>query len=294
VIPAPFEYERPASLDAALASLAAFVQDGTSARAIAGGQSLLPLMKLRLARPDRLVDIGRFDELRGVRHLDNGVLVIGALTTWSALLDDPDVMAWDLLRDAITTIGDVQVRNRGTIGGSIGHADPASDIAAAILALGAEVEARSIRGTRAIPAAALYVGPFATALAPDELITEVRIPAASPGLGSAYVAVQHPASGYPVAGVAAIVGRRGDGDGPVDVCAIGVTGVGEMPYRATAVEQAILGGAPPQVAAAHTSSGQRVLSDPYSDREYRAAMASVMAQRAVEQATARAGDRDPV
>jgi len=294
VIPAPFEYERPASLDAALASLAAFVQDGTSARAIAGGQSLLPLMKLRLARPDRLVDIGRFDELRGVRHLDNGVLVIGPLTTWSALLDDPDVMAWELLRDAIPTIGDVQVRNRGTIGGSIGHADPASDIAAAILALGAELEVRSIRGTRAIPAAALYAGPFATTLAPDELITEVRIPAASPRLGSAYVAVQHPASGYPVAGVAAIVGRRGEADGPVDVCALGVTGVGEMPYRATAVEQAILGGAPPQVAAAHTSSGQRVLSDPYADREYRAAMASVMAQRAVEQATARAGDRDPV
>jgi carbon-monoxide dehydrogenase medium subunit len=291
MIPASFAYERPTSLEAALEALAA---SAGMARALAGGQSLLPLMKLRVARPERLVDIGRFEELRGIRRSEDGGLTIGSLTTWSALLDDPDVMAWSLLRDAIPTIGDVQVRNRGTVGGSLAHADPASDIAAAMLAIGATVEVRSVRSTRTVPVAELYVGPFATTLAPDELITAIHVPALSSRVGSAYVAVQHPASGFPVAGVAAIVGRRNAGTGPLDTCAIGVTGVGEMPYRATAVEEAILDGAPPQVAAAHTSSGQRVLSDPYADREYRAAMASVMAQRAIEQATARATRREPV
>jgi aerobic carbon-monoxide dehydrogenase medium subunit len=287
MIPAAFAYERPTSLEAALEVLAA---SAGAARALAGGQSLLPLMKLRVARPERLVDIGRFEELRGVRRSRDGGLAIGSLTTWSALLDDPDVMAWSLLRDAIPTIGDVQVRNRGTLGGSLAHADPASDIAAAILALAADLEIRSVRGTRTVPAAELYAGPFATTLAPDELITEIRVPARSSGRGSAYLAVQHPASGYPIAGVAVLVGASG-GDDPPDICRVALTGVGEMPYRATAVEEAILDGAPPQVAAAHAAAGQRVLTDPYADRDYRAAMARVMVERALAQAIARAADR---
>jgi carbon-monoxide dehydrogenase medium subunit len=287
MIPASFAYERPTSLEAALEALAA---SAGMARALAGGQSLLPLMKLRVARPERLVDIGRFEELRGIRRSEDGGLTIGSLTTWSALLDDPDVMAWSLLRDAIPTIGDVQVRNRGTIGGSLAHADPASDIAAAILALAADLEIRSVRGDRTVPAAELYAGPFATTLAPDELITEIQVPAGSSGRGSAYLAVQHPASGYPIAGVAVLIGASG-GDDPPDICRVAVTGVGEMPYRATAVEEAILDGAPPQVAAAHAAAGQRVLTDPYADRDYRAAMARVMVERALAQATARAADR---
>jgi aerobic carbon-monoxide dehydrogenase medium subunit len=287
MIPAAFAYERPTSLEAAFEVLAA---SAGAARALAGGQSLLPLMKLRVARPERLVDIGRFEELRGIRRSEDGGLAIGSLTTWSALLDDPGVMAWSLLRDAIPTIGDVQVRNRGTIGGSLAHADPASDIAAAILALAADLEIRSVRGTRTVPAAELYAGPFATTLAPDELITEIRVPARSSGRGSAYLAVQHPASGYPIAGVAVLVGASG-GDDPPDICRVALTGVGEMPYRATAVEEAILDGAPPQVAAAHAAAGQRVLTDPYADRDYRAAMARVMVERALAQAIARAADR---
>jgi aerobic carbon-monoxide dehydrogenase medium subunit len=287
MIPAAFAYERPTSLEVALEVLAA---SAGAARALAGGQSLLPLMKLRVARPERLVDIGRFEELRGVRRSRDGGLAIGSLTTWSALLDDPDVMAWSLLRDAIPTIGDVQVRNRGTLGGSLAHADPASDIAAAILALAADLEIRSVRGTRTVPAAELYAGPFATTLAPDELITEIRVPARASGRGSAYLAVQHPASGYPIAGVAVLVGASG-GDDPPDICRVALTGVGEMPYRATAVEEAILDGAPPQVAAAHAAAGQRVLTDPYADRDYRAAMARVMVERALAQAIARAADR---
>jgi carbon-monoxide dehydrogenase medium subunit len=285
VIPARFEYERPATLDDALRTLES---GGGAGRAIAGGQSLLPLMKLRLARPERLVDIGRLEELRGVRRLDDGRLAIGALTTWSELLADERVMAYGLLRDAIPTIGDVAVRNRGTIGGSLAHADPAADIAAPMLALDAELVVRSAAGERELAVGELFVGPFTTTLAPGELITEVRLPAGSPGFGSAYVAVTHPASGYPIAGAAAVLGRVGRSDGPWDACAIGVTGVGERPYRATGAASAVLVGTGFREAVATVAAGQRVLSDPYADREYRSAMAAVVARRALEAAAARA------
>jgi carbon-monoxide dehydrogenase medium subunit len=284
VIPAPFAYERPDSLDEALRALAG--GDGTT-RVIAGGQSLLPLMKLRLARPDRLVDIGRFDELRGVRELAGGGLAIGALTTWAELLDDPRVMAWGALADAIPTIGDVQVRNRGTIGGSVAHADPASDIAAPLLALAAELTVRSVHGERRVPIGEVYAGPFMTTLAPGELITEVRLPAPDARLGSAYVALPHPASGYPVAGVAAVV-VRGSRGGPPERCAAAVTGVAETPFRALAVEEALLAGRSLAEAAALAATGVRALSDPYADREYRTAMAAVMAERALRAAMDRA------
>jgi carbon-monoxide dehydrogenase medium subunit len=268
VIPAPFEYERPTSLDAALRHL---TERAGAARALAGGQSLIPLMKLRLARPERLVDIGRFEELRGVRPQADGGLAIGALTTWAALLESTETMERGALADAIPTIGDVQVRNRGTIGGSLAHADPASDIAAAMLALDAELIVRSSRRERSLRALELFLGPFLTVLEPDELITEVRLPAVVAGSASAYVAVPHPASGYPVAGVAAVVTRGGA------VVALAATGVGETPYRASADESV-----------GSIAAGQRVLSDPYADRDYRAAMAVVVAGRAIERATARA------
>ena len=285
MIPARFEYERPATLDEALRALAS---GNGSARAIAGGQSLLPVMKLRLARPERLVDIGRLEALRGVRRLDDGRLAIGALTTWSELLADRRVMAYGLLRDAIPTIGDVAVRNRGTLGGSLAHADPAADIAGPMLALDAELVVRSTTGERTLAATELFLGPFTTALAPGELITEVRLPAGSPTFGSAYVAVTHPASGYPIAGVAAVLGRIGRTEGPWDACAVGVTGVGERPYRATGVEDAVLSGTAFGEAVAAVAAGQRGLSDPYADREYRLAMAVVVARRALAAAADRA------
>jgi aerobic carbon-monoxide dehydrogenase medium subunit len=278
VIPAAFAYERPATLAEACALLA---DAGGSARPIAGGQSLLPLMKLRLARPERLVDIGRFEELRGVRRLDHGRLAIGALTTWAELLADGRVTVYGLLGDAIPTIGDVQVRNRGTMAGSLAHADPASDIAAPMLALDAELVVTSGHGERVVAMRDLVVGPFATSLAPGELITEIRLPGGRPDVGSAYVALPHPASGYPVAGVAAIVGP--------DLIAVAVTGVGERPYRAEAVEAALGGGASPAEAVRGIAEGQQVLSDPYADRTYRAAMAEVMAGRALAAAMRRAG-----
>ncbi len=288
MIPTSFEYVRAATLDDALAMLGE--GDGTT-RAIAGGQSLLPLMKLRLARPERLVDIGRLEELRGVRRLDDGRLGIRALTTWSELLADDRVMAYGLLRDVIPTIGDVAIRNRGTIGGSLGHADPAADIAAPMLALDAELVVRSAGAERTLPVGELFAGPFATTLAHGELITEIRLPVGSPTFGSAYVAVTHPASGYPIAGAAAVLGHLAAGSGSSgswDVCHIGITGVGEQPYRASATEAAVLSGTAFGDAVAPIAEGQRTLADPYADREYRSAMASLVARRALEAAAERA------
>jgi carbon-monoxide dehydrogenase medium subunit len=277
VIPAAFDYARAASLDEALQLVAG---GDPSIRVLAGGQSLIPLMKLRLARPERLIDLGRLDELRGVRDLDDGGLAIGALTTWSALLEDARVARYGALADVLPMIGDVQVRNRGTLGGSLAHADPASDIAAPALALGMQVVARSAaRGERTIPLEDLFAGPFATTLEPDEILIEVRVPAPSPSSVSAYAALPQPASGYPIAGVAVVVGDA--------VCRIGVTGVGEQPYRAVDVERAILAGDAIADAARSIAADQRVAADIHADRDYRTAMAAVMTRRAFEAANRR-------
>ena len=283
--PAPFAYSRPDSLDEALAMIA--VGD-PSIRVLAGGQSLIPLMKLRLARPERLVDVGRLPELRAIRDLPGGGIAIGALTTWAALLEDPRIGAFGALADAIPVIGDVQVRNRGTIGGSLAHADPASDIAAPALALQLELVARSAaRGERTIAIDAFFAGPFATVLEPDEMLVEIRVPAAARSAASAYVALPQPASGYPIAGVAvSLVPATGGG---YSACTIGVTGVGEQPYRAVDVEAAILAGAPIQDATRTIATGQRVAADIHADRDYRTAMAPVMARRALAAASARLG-----
>ena len=285
MIPAAFAYARATTLADALARLAA---SNGAARPIAGGQSLVPLLKLRLVRPERLLDISRLDELRGVRRLPDGSISIGALATWAELLRDESVLAHDAMADALPLIGDVQIRNRGTLGGSLAHADPAADVAAAFLALDGWVTVMSVRGERTIAANELFRGPFQTALEPDELLTEVRLPAVAMGHGSAYRALPQPASGYPIAGVAAALGRdAGAPDATWAACRIGVTGVGEMPYRARAVEAAVLAGTPFAQAVEAIADGQRVASDIHADREYRAAMASVMAIRALDAAVER-------
>jgi carbon-monoxide dehydrogenase medium subunit len=290
VIPASFEYARAASLEEALKLLGD--SDGGS-RPIAGGQSLLPLMKLRLARPERLIDIGRLAELRRVCSLPDGRIAIGSLTTWTGLLEDRRVMAYGLLGDAIPRIGDVAVRNRGTIGGSLAHADPAADIVGPLLALEAEVVVRSSSAQRTLAIADLIVGPFTTSLGPGELITELQLPAPRDAFGSAYVSIDHPASGYPIAGAAAVVGRDGSGSANGSAgwaaCFVALTGVGERPYRAASVEQRVRSGSAFGEAVRGVADGQRVLSDPYADREYRAAMAEVVSRRALELAAKRAG-----
>lgn len=293
MIPAAFEYARASSVDDALALLATH---GADAKVIAGGQSLLPLMKVRLARPERLIDIGRLDALRGVRQLPDGGLAIGALTTYAELLASPSILGLALIADALPHIADVQVQNRGTIGGAIAHADPAADMPAVLLALEAEVVARSAsRGERTIPIAAFFEGAFSTALAADELLMEIRVPAPSGSYGSAYRRLEQQASGFAIAGVAAVVGRaaaggaNGDGGrGVIDDVRVAVTGVGETPYRAAAIEDALrgtsLGSADIRSAAARITTGISVQGDIHADAAYRTAMAEVMARRALEAA----------
>ncbi len=207
MIPAEFEYDRPATVAEALAILA---RNPGSAKVLAGGQSLLGLMRLRLARPERLVDIGRLDELKGIRALPDGGLAIGALATYREVLDSALATSRvPLLAMTIADIGDVQVRNRGTVVGSIAHADPASDMPAVVLALEAAIVARSSSGERIVPATSFFEGAFVTDLAEDELLTEIRIPAQPAGVGMAYRRFEQPASGYSIAGAAAVVGRTG-------------------------------------------------------------------------------------
>ena len=282
MIPAPFDYARPASLAEALGLIASA---DPSIRVLAGGQSLIPIMKLRLARPERLVDLGQLEVLRGIREAPGGGLAIGALTTWAALLSDARVRGYGVLADAIPLIGDLQVRNRGTIGGSLAHADPASDIAAPALALEVQLVVRSAaRGDRVIESGDFFIGPFATALEPDEILVEVRLPAPLAHARSAYRALPQPASGYPIAGVAVVLIGSPTASAGRERCLVGVAGVGDQPYRAVAVEQAILGGATVADAVREITAGQRVASDIHADREYRAAIAAVMARRAFEAA----------
>jgi carbon-monoxide dehydrogenase medium subunit len=287
VIPAAFDYTRPASLDEALKLLSS----GGGSKVIAGGQSLLPLLKLRLASADRLVDIGRLGELKGVKSLPDGRLSVGALTTYAELLESP-AKHYGLLGDALPTIGDVQVRNRGTVGGAIAHADPASDLPACLLALDAEVVVRSSNGERTIPITEFFQDSFETAVAEDELVTEVRLPGPRDDAGSAYASLEQPASGYAIVGVAAVV-IRSAANGPIGASAIAITGVGPVAYRASAVEKALSGsdGSAGAIAAAaaHATDGVTVNSDIHADREYRTEMARVFTVRAIEAALARLG-----
>jgi carbon-monoxide dehydrogenase medium subunit len=287
VIPAQFEYARPASVAEALGILR---DNEGGAKVLSGGYSLLPLLKLRLAAPDRLVDIGRIRELRGITERADGGLAIGALTTYRDVLDSPAAMRYRCLAEAVPNIGDVQVRNRGTVGGSIAHADPASDLPAVVLALGATLVARSSSGERSIPADQFFQGPFQTALRDDEILTEIRLPGASEAVGSAYRKLAQRASGYSIVGVAAVVARSG---GSISMAQVGVTGVGEVAYRATAVEKALIGtdGSAGSIVAAaeHASDGQTVASDIHADAEYRARMAQVFVRRAIEGALAALG-----
>ncbi|MDQ6795721.1 MAG: xanthine dehydrogenase family protein subunit M [Chloroflexota bacterium] len=286
MIPAEFGYARPKSLDDAIKLLA---KADASTKIIAGGQSLLPLMKLRLARPGRLIDIGRLAELKGVRSLPDGRVAVGALTTYAELLDSP-VKAYGLMRDALPSIGDVQVRNRGTIGGSIAHADPASDLPACLLALDVELVARSASGERTIPIKTFFEDAFQTGLRPDEILTEIRLPGPRDDAGSAYVSLEQPASGYALVGVAVVVARSAAG-GPISLARVALTGVGPVAYRAAGVEKALTGsdGSAGVLveAASHAADGVNVGVDMHADRAYRTEMAKVFTRRALEAALAR-------
>jgi carbon-monoxide dehydrogenase medium subunit len=281
MIPAAFAYERPATLDEALGLLGS---NGGS-KVLAGGQSLLPLMKLRLASPDKLIDIGRLSELKGHGPTDDGGYRMGALTTYADVLS---ATKHEFVLECVAGIGDVQVRNRGTVAGSVAHADPASDAPALGLAMDYSAVLRSARGERNVPLDGFFKGAFETDIAPDEILVTLQRPPLPAGAAGAYRRLENPASGYSMVGVCAILARD---NGAIAHARVAITGVGEVAYRAKAVESALLGSdggtAAVEAAASHATDGISVNSDIHADRGYRTAMAAVYTRRAIEAALAR-------
>jgi aerobic carbon-monoxide dehydrogenase medium subunit len=278
MIPVNFDYESPRNLSEALGLLDAH----EDAKILAGGHSLLPAMKLRLAAPPLLIDIGRIGGLNYIRESGDNI-ALGAMTTHA------EVAASKLLRSqspllalAAAQIGDTQVRNRGTIGGSLAGAHPAADYPAAVLALDAQIVATSRTGERVIPATKFFNGMFTTALRRDEIITEVRVPRTA-GEGVFYKKHHHPASGYAVVGVAVRVKTSG---GKIESAAVAVTGVSEIAYRATATENALRGKSTSAIAdaASHAVDGIDAMGDNYASAEYRRHLATVYVRRALEKA----------
>jgi carbon-monoxide dehydrogenase medium subunit len=278
-----FEYSAPANLSEALRLLG-----NGEAKALAGGMSLIPLMKLRLATPEQLVDLGRIAGLNYIRQ-DKDVIRIGATTTHydvqsSALLR----ASCPLLVETATHIGDIQVRNRGTIGGSVAHADPAADYPASLLALEARVVLVSAKSERELPIADFFVDTFTTALEPGELIREVIVPVEDQSTGTSYQKLVQPASGFAIVGIAARLRQSG---GKIAFARVGVTGLTGKPYRATNVEQALEGtaGSPADIqkAAALVAADVEANSDLNASAEYRKHLARVYTMRALAVASSR-------
>jgi len=282
----PFTYEAPATIDDAVKALGR----SRETKILAGGHSLIPLMKLGLAEPEVLVDIGRITALRDIRSED-GAIVVGALATHRSIADDSKIAATlRALAEAAASVGDLQVRSRGTIGGSLAHADPAADEPAPTLAFDATIRVIGPKGRRDIPAREYFKGTFETALAPNEIVVEIRFPAPAGRSGSAYAKFAHPASGFAIVGVAAVVGLKADGT--VERAAIGVTGAAAGPFRATAAERALVGtradASAVDAAAAKAVDGVTMLSDLTASSEFRKQLVTVHARRAVERAVERA------
>jgi aerobic carbon-monoxide dehydrogenase medium subunit len=293
MIPASFEYHAPGSVDEAIQLLGRY--DG-EAKLIAGGHSLLPMLKLRLVQPEALIDLGRIPNLRYVRP--NGQqLAVGALTTYAEIQKSTDLaQRTRVLTEAADQIADVQVRNRGTLCGSLAHADPAGDPPAVAYALDAEFQVQGAKGSRTVAVDDWFVDTLESALEPDEVLTEVRLAVPGARSGSAYRKFEQPASHYALVGVAAVVTLAEDGS--VARCRMGVTGVGPVAYRAAGVEGALTGKRPEAAAlreaASHVVDGVDVLGDLYASPDFRGHLARVFAERALAAAAARAaGQPDP-
>jgi aerobic carbon-monoxide dehydrogenase medium subunit len=267
VIPAAFEYERADSLDAAIELLGR-----EDAKVLAGGQSLIPLLRLRFARPSLLVDIGRLDDLRYVRDDGDGI-AIGALTRHSELVPDPVLgSGCAVIPHAAEYVGDPQVRHRGTIGGSIAHGDPASDLSTILLTLDADLLAHGPDGERTIAAADFFVGPFMTALGPRDVLKEIRVPKVE---SSVYLKHNRRSQDWATVGVAA---ARVDGG-----VQVGLASMGGTPLRARGVEEALAGGASPADAAERAADGAQPPADVSGSSEYRAHLARVLVRRALDE-----------
>ena len=271
MIPATFTYQRAGSVDEALDLI---TEHGDEAKFLAGGHSLVPLMKLRLAVPEVLVDIGRLGELRYIRD-DGSHIAVGALTSYHELAQSSLLAAeLPLLAHAAGRVGDPQVRHRGTIGGSLAHADPAADLPAVLLALDAVLVTRGPSGSRSIPAGEFFRGLFESVLEPDELLTEIRIPR-PPQAGWSFQKFTKRAIDWAIVGVAVQGGR------------VALVNMGQQPLRAGAVEQALAAGAPPAEAATHAAEGTSPPTDLNGDPAYRAHLARVLTARALTEAAAR-------
>jgi aerobic carbon-monoxide dehydrogenase medium subunit len=277
MIPAAFDYYAPTTVDEALGLL----REHPDAKVLAGGQSLMPALRLRLAAPDTIVDIGKVDNLRGIRD-DGDALVIGAMTPHFTVESDPLVREHaKLISLATATVGDPQIRHRGTFGGSLAHADPAADLPVVAVALDASFVIAGAGGSRTVPASEFFQGVFSTALADDELLVEVRVPKYT-GWGAHYEKFNRVAQGWSIVSVAAAV--RLDGD-RIAEARVGLGNMGSTPVRATAVEAALVGQPATadavREAAARAADGTSPVSDSNGDADYRRHLATVLTRRAV-------------
>jgi len=285
MIPTAFEYLAPTTLDEALSALSTH----EDAKILAGGHSLIPTMKLRLASPRYLIDISRISDLAYIRE-SGGQISIGAAAT-HYMVESSGLLKQKcpLLPETAAYIGDVQVRNKGTIGGSLAHADPAADWPAAVLAAGAEIRVRSSQGERTVKAEDFFVDMMTTALRPNEILTEIRIPVPPPRTGSAYEKVKQPASGFAIVGVAVQITL--DANRSCQQVQIGITGLASKAFRATGVENELKGKVVnDQVlaqAAQKAAEGVEPLSDIHASAEYRAHLARVHTRRALQRAVSR-------
>lgn len=275
-----FEYFAPTTLTEAFGLLA-----DPGAKALAGGMSLVPMMKLRMAAPEKLVDLRGIAELHSIRE-SGGVLDIGAMVTHYELESAPLVRSkCPLLAASAAAIGDVQIRNSGTLGGSVAHADPAADYPAALLALEAKVRVAGPNGERVLTFEDFVLDPFTTLLEPGELVTGVLVAVEQEGVGTHYQKHAQPASGFPMVGVAARIGLT---NGAVSFARVAVTGLSGKGYRARNVEAALLSGANPKKACEALTEGIEASSDIHASAEYRAHLARVAGARAIAKATEKA------
>ena len=283
MIPAAFDYVAPTSVDEALSALADVAED---TKVLAGGQSLIPVLRMRLNAPEKVVDLGKIEELRGIRD-DGDAIVVGAMTTYAELIDS-DLICSNaaVLCAAIEQIADPQIRRRGTIGGSLVHADPAGDVGAPILALGAEMVIRGTGGERTVPAGDFFVDLFETVVAEGELLTAIRIPKHL-GWGGHYEKFVRTAQQWSIVAVAASVKIEG---GVITDAAVGLTNMGNTPLRAAAVEEALRGQEVTAeviaAAAAHAAEGTNPPSDLNGDAAYRSHLVTVLTRRAITAAVA--------
>ena len=279
MIPAQFDYVAPDSVADAIAAL---TEGGEDAKVLAGGQSLIPVLRLRLSYPTVLVDLRKIGELRGVRE-DGSDLVIGAMTRHDDVVKDPLVLQHAaLVAEAAATVADPAVRHRGTFGGALAHADPAGDLAAVAVALDAQLVAEGPGGRRTIAAADFFQDYLQTALSPDEVLVEVRLPKLEGQWGVAYEKFNRTAQSWAIVGVAAAVRRD---NGSIAEARIGLTNMGSTPVRATAVEAALAGGVAEAgaiaAAAEHAAEGTTAPSDLSAQSDYREHLARVLTRRAV-------------